>query len=228
MNASYMERSGFYDRLREVAIIPVVVLERVEDALPLARALSWGGLPAAEITFRTSAAEASISAVHEGLPDVMVGAGTVLDVDQAKRAVRAGAQFIVSPGCDLDVVDWCLEHEVPVIPGAVTPTELCALSRRGVRVTKFFPAEASGGLDAVRALAGAFVGHRFLPTGGVSTENLGAYLSSPAVLAVGGTWMVKPNLFEGGDFSRVERAAAAARASVREIRGCDGTGDANA
>lgn len=217
--ASYMEENGFYQHLEETGVVPVVVLEDVRDAVPMGRALAEGGLPVAEVTFRTAAAADCIHAMSEACPQVLVGAGTVVSLDQAKRAVDAGARFVVSPGTDLATVDWCLSHEVCVIPGAVTPTEITALVNRGINVTKFFPAGLFGGKGAIDALASVFVGHRFMPTGGVSAENLGGFLADPAIVAVGGTWMVKPALFSDHDFSRVVQLCGEAAQLVRSTRG---------
>lgn len=215
----YMRQDGFYENVERIGVMPVVVLEKVEDAVPMGNALQKGGLPAAEVTFRTSAAADCIHSIATSCPDVLVGAGTVLNLDQAKRAVDAGAKFIVSPGFDLKVVDWCLENKVDVIPAGVTPTELTALVNRGIEVTKFFPAGIYGGLKAIDALASVFVGHRFMPTGGVNTDNLRDYLTDEAIIAAGGTWMVKPALFQNGDFSEVQHKSAEAAQVVREIRG---------
>ena len=212
----YMD--DFYKNVEQVGVVPVVVLDRVEDAVPLGKALAEGGLPAAEVTFRTAAAADSIHAIAQECPDVLVGAGTVLNEAQAKRAVDAGARYIVSPGYDMGVVRWCLAHEVPVIPAGVTPTEVTALVNEGIEVTKFFPAAQYGGLNTIKALAAPFVGHRFMPTGGVSTANVEEYLSSSAIIACGGTWMVKPALFADGDFSKVEQIAREAMDVVKKVR----------
>lgn len=215
----YMEKDGFYQKVYQTGVVPVVVLEHEEDAVPMGRALVAGGLPAAEVTFRTAAAADCIRAMSRECPGLLVGAGTVLNVEQAQRAVDAGATFVVSPGFDLGVVDWCLEHRVDVIPAGVTPTEVTALVNRGLAVTKFFPAAQYGGRATIDALASVFVGHRFMPTGGVSQANVEEYLGDPAIIACGGTWMVKPKLFAGGDFGQVEKAAAEAAAVVRRVRG---------
>lgn len=215
----YMRQDGFYENVERIGVMPVVVLEKVEDAVPMGNALQKGGLPVAEVTFRTSAAADCIHSIATSCPDVLVGAGTVLNLDQAKRAVDAGAKFIVSPGFDLKVVDWCLENKVDVIPAGVTPTELTALVNRGIEVTKFFPAGIYGGLKAIDALASVFAGHRFMPTGGVNTDNLRDYLTDKAIIAAGGTWMVKRALFQNGDFSEVQHKSAEAAQVVREIRG---------
>lgn len=218
MSTGYMNNNGFYEQLHTTGVVPVVVLNKVEDAVPMARALVAGGLPAAEVTFRTTAAADCIREMSQKCPDILVGAGTVVNVEQARRAVDAGAKFIVSPGCDFETVDWCLEHEVNVMPGAVTPTEIMGLVNRGVHVTKFFPANLYGGIPAMNALASVFVGHRFMPTGGVNAQNVCDYLSCPSIIAAGGTWMVKPRLFADGDFSQVEALAAEAATAVRANR----------
>lgn len=218
MSTEYMHNNGFYEGLSQTGVVPVVILDKVEDAVPMAHALVEGGLPAAEVTFRTAAAADCIHEMAEKCPDILVGAGTVVNVEQAKRAVDAGAKFIVSPGCDLETVDWCLEHEVNVMPGGVTPTELMTLINRGIHVTKFFPANLYGGIPAMSALASVFVGHRFMPTGGVNVSNVGDYLSNPAIIAAGGTWMVKPALFADGDFSQVQSLTAEAAAAVAANR----------
>lgn len=219
MSTEYMKNNGFYEQVEKTGVVPVVVLEKVEDAVPMASALVAGGLPAAEVTFRTAAAADCIHEMAEKCPDILVGAGTVVNLEQCKKAVDAGAKFIVSPGYDMDIIDWCLEHEVNLIPGGVTPVELTTLINLGFDITKFFPANLYGGLKAIEALAAVFVGHRFMPTGGVSPDNVRDFLGSKAILAAGGTWMVKPNLFADGDFSRVEALTAEAAAAVREIRG---------
>lgn len=213
-----MERKAFLDRIEQVGVVPVAVIDHERDAVPLARALAAGGLPAVEVTFRTPAAEAAIAAIARACPEVLVGAGTVLNVDQATRAVAAGAQFVVSPGYDPAVVDWCLEQGVNVVPAAVTPSELTALVNRGIDVTKFFPASLFGGKAAIDSLAAVFVGHRFMPTGGVKASNLADYLRDEAIIACGGTWMCTPSLFSDGDFSEVERLSREAADIVRAVR----------
>lgn len=209
----------FYQKLEELAIVPVVVLEKVEDALPMAEALIAGGMPSAEVTFRTPCAAACIKAMAEAHPEMCVGAGTVLTVEQVDEALEAGAQFIVSPGFSKAVVRHCIERGVPVLPGTVTPSEVTAARALGLNVTKFFPAAQYGGLSTIKALCAPFVGHRFMPTGGISAANLEEYLSYPKIIACGGSWMVKPSLFEGGNFSKVTELAAEAMAVVRKVRG---------
>lgn len=209
---------SFYERLEQLGIVPVVVLDKVEDAAPLAHALMAAGMESAEVTFRTACAADAIRAMKAAEPDMCVGAGTVLTMEQLAEAIDAGAEFIVSPGFDEEIVAECIAREVPVLPACVTPSEIIRALKFDLHVTKFFPAAQYGGLDTIRALAAPFVGHRFMPTGGVSTKNVEEYLSCPSVIACGGTWMVKPALFADGDFSEVTHEAAAAMAVVRHVR----------
>ena len=206
-------------RVYEIGIIPVIAFNSVDEALPLCKALMAGGLPAAEVTFRTACAEDCIKKIHEELPDMLLGAGTVLTVEQVEQARAAGSKFIVSPGYNEDVVKHCIDIDLPVLPGTVTPSEVTAAENLGLKVTKFFPASQYGGLNTIKALAAPFVGHRFMPTGGVSTANVEEYLSSSAIIACGGTWMVKPALFADGDFSKVEQIAREAMDVVKKVRG---------
>ena len=208
----------FYGKLESLAIVPVVVLERVEDAAPLAHALMEAGMPSAEVTFRTPCAADCIRAMSLAEHQMCVGAGTVLNTAQLDEALEAGAQFIVSPGFNEGVVRSCIERNAPVMPGTVSPTEVTAAVELGLSVTKFFPAAQYGGLTTIEALAAPFVGHRFMPTGGVSTSNVAEYLSSPSVIACGGTWMVKPELFANGDFSQVAEIGVEAMRLAREAR----------
>lgn len=209
---------NFYEKLEGLGIVPVVVLEKVEDAAPLAHALMAAGMASAEVTFRTACAAACIKAMAEAEPEMCVGAGTVLNMQQLEEAVAAGAQFIVSPGYNAEIVDECIKRDLPVLPGTVTPTEVTYAENAGLRVTKFFPAAQYGGLDTINALAAPFVGHRFMPTGGVSTGNVEEYLTSPNIIACGGTWMVKPALFADGDFTKVQEVATEAMKKVAEIK----------
>ena len=215
-----MERfDEFYQRIWSIGVVPVVVLERVEDAVPLADALVAGGLPAAEVTFRTPVAAECIRVMREAHPEMCIGAGTVLTCEDVDRTLEAGGEFVVSPGFDADVVARCLELGVPVLPAAVTPTEVMAVRRMGLTVSKFFPAKSFGGLATINDLAAPFVGHRFMPTGGVSQANLEEFLSNPSIIACGGTWMVKADLVKGGRFDEVERLSAEAAATVRKLHG---------
>ena len=177
------------ERFANSGVVPVVVLDDAADAIPTAKALLAGGIDTMEITFRTAAAADSIKAVAENVPDMLVGAGTIVNLDQCKLAVECGAKFIVSPGFDPEIVSWCIEHDVATTPGCVTPTEMMAAMKLGLKVLKFFPANVYGGLKALKALAGPFTTIKFLPTGGVNTENIGEFITTPFIQAVGGSWV---------------------------------------
>ena len=191
------------EQFYEYGVVPVVVLEEAKDALPLAKALVEGGLPCAEVTFRTEAAEESIRLMSEKYPEMLVGAGTVLTTKQVDRAAAAGAKFIVSPGFDPEIVDYCLEKKIPVFPGCITPSEVAQAVKRGLRVVKFFPAEQFGGVATIKALSAPYVGLKFMPTGGVSAKNLKEYLACKPIVACGGSWMVKKDLIEAGEFDKI-------------------------
>lgn len=199
--------------METLGIVPVVVIQEAKDALPLAKALTEGGLPCAEITFRTEAAEGAIQAIAAEYPDMFIGAGTILTVEQAQRAVSAGAKFIVSPGFDSEVVDYCIQREIPVIPGCCTPSEVMQAVKKGLKTIKFFPAEQAGGLPMMKAMGAAFGELKFMPTGGISMENLQEYLSWDRVIACGGSWMVK------GDLETVKKLTMEAVEMVKQIRG---------
>ena len=207
------------EQLGAYGVVPVVVLNDVKDALPLAKALVEGGLACAEVTFRTEAAEESIRIMSEAYPDMLVGAGTVLTTEQVDRALNAGARFIVSPGFDPEIVDYCLEKKVPVYPGTVTPSEVAQAVKRGLTICKFFPAEQFGGLSTIKALAAPYTMVKFMPTGGVNLKNLREYLSSDKIAACGGTWMVKADLIKEGKFDEIKQITAEAAAIVKEVRG---------
>ena len=191
-------------KIGQTGIVPVVVLNKVSDAEPLAQALINGGLPCAEVTFRTDAAEASIAAISKKFPQMFVGAGTVLTTEQVDRAVGAGAKFIVSPGFNPKVVEYCLKKGYPITPGIMTPTELEMALGFGLDVVKFFPAEQSGGIAMIKAMAAPYGGVTFMPTGGVSPANLNDYLSFNKILCCGGSWMVKPEMIAAGDFEGIK------------------------
>ncbi len=193
------------EKIGELGIVPVVKMEKAEDALPLGRALIDGDLPIAEITFRTSAAEESIKTLTGELPNLLVGAGTVLTIEQVKKAVSAGAKFIVSPGFNPRVVDYCIENSIPVTPGINNPTQIEMALERGIEVVKYFPAEASGGLPLLKSMSAPYTGIKFIPTGGINQNNLCSYLSNNKVLACGGSWMVKADLISSGNFAEVTR-----------------------
>ena len=206
-------------RLKSAGVVPVVVLDRAEDAVPTARALLAGGVDVMEITFRTEAAAASIHAVAEACPEMLVGAGTVITLEQCRQAVACGAKFIVAPGFDAEVVRWCVKQDVAVTPGCVTPTEIMAAMKLGLRVVKFFPAGVYGGLKALKALSAPFGGVRFIPTGGVDVRNLGEYLSAPVVHAVGGSWLCPKAEIAAGHFEQSTARCREASGIVREVRG---------
>ena len=201
------------DRVEGVGVLPVIVLEDASFAVPLGDALKAGGLPIAEVTFRTAAAEEALHALAAD-PALLVGAGTVLDVDQVDRAVDAGARFIVSPGLRASVVRRAQELGVEVWPGVATPTEVLAALELGLGVVKLFPAGPLGGADLVKALAGPFPAVRFIPTGGVTHANLRDYLALASVVAVGGSWMVPPALLAQGDFTGISGLCAQAVAQA--------------
>ena len=186
--------ADIYNRIGKAAIIPVIKLNRVEEAVPLAQALLAGGIPVAEVTFRTEAAAEGIAAIRREVPQMMVGAGTVLTTDQAIAAVEAGAQFVVSPGSNGKIIDRVLAAGVAMIPGVATPSEIEAAMERGLNVLKFFPAEALGGIAMLKALSGPYSQIKFVPTGGVGPDNMKDYLHQKNVLAVGGSWMIQSNL----------------------------------
>jgi 2-dehydro-3-deoxyphosphogluconate aldolase/(4S)-4-hydroxy-2-oxoglutarate aldolase len=194
-------------KLGEIGIVPVIKIEDAASAVDLGKALIEGELPLAEITFRTAAAEASIRALTRELPELLVGAGTVLTVEQVKKAVGAGAKFIVSPGFNPKVVDFCIEKAVPVIPGVSSPTEIEMALERGLEVLKYFPAGASGGIGFLKAIAAPYAGVKFVPTGGVEPANLREYFAFDRVYAVGGTWIAKEEAIVMGKFGEIARLA---------------------
>jgi len=200
-------------------IVPVVVLNNAADAEPLAEALVKGGLPCAEVTFRTDAAEESIKIMAKKFPEMFVGAGTVLTTEQVDRAIGAGAKFIVSPGFNPKVVEYCIKNNYPVTPGIMTPTELEMALGFGLDVVKFFPAENAGGLKMIKAMAAPYTMMKFMPTGGINATNVRDYLACDKILACGGSWMVKGDLVKEGNFAEIEKLTAEAAAIVKEIRG---------
>ena len=208
-----------FDKFSEFGIIPVVVLEDAKDAESLGRALTEGGLACAEITFRTTAAEGSIKIMTEKFPEMLVGAGTVLTVEQVDKAVTAGAKFIVSPGLNLGVVAHCIKMGIPIIPGICTPTEVEKAMTFGLDVVKFFPAEPAGGLNFIKAIAAPYTGIKFMPTGGINAGNVRDYLKYDRIIACGGSWMVKGDLIKTGNFKKITELTAEASRIVKEIRG---------
>ena len=199
--------SNVLARLGETRVLPVVELDASEAALPLARALMAGGLPMAEITFRSEAAADSIGILRERFPEMLVGAGTVLDIEQVELAYRAGSQFAVTPGFNPAVVQACVETGLPILPGINNPTGVEQAMGFGLDAVKFFPAEASGGVPFLKALSGPYPSMRFVPTGGIAPGNLGSYLALPNVLACGGSWMVSPALVRASGFDEIARLA---------------------
>ncbi|MCR4657080.1 MAG: bifunctional 4-hydroxy-2-oxoglutarate aldolase/2-dehydro-3-deoxy-phosphogluconate aldolase [Lachnospiraceae bacterium] len=216
MNSEKTEK--LLNRLSEIGIIPVVVLNDAKNAEALGKALMEGGLAAAEVTFRTDAAEESIRIMSSKFPDMLVGAGTVLTIDQVDRAVAAGAKFIVAPGFDKKIVKYCLKKDIPVCPGVQTPSEVMAAVKLGLDHVKFFPAENSGGLKMIKAVGAAFPGLKFMPTGGINAENVKEYLKSEKIFCCGGSWMVKKDMIEDGDFDKIRDKAKEAADIVKSCR----------
>jgi len=205
-----------FTKMAALKLVPVVKIEQASDAVALGEALVAGGLPVAEITFRTDAAAEAIRILRSRLPQMLIGAGTVLTVDHARQAMDAGAQFLVAPGFNPKVVDYCLAHGIRIVPGVNSPTDVEMGLDRGLAVLKFFPAEASGGLKMLKALCGPYSGVRFMPTGGITAKNLPDYLAFDRVLACGGTWMVETALISAGRFDEITRLT---REAVRLIAG---------
>lgn len=209
------------DLIKEISaagLVPVVKLNNADDAVKLAEALRNGGLNCAEITFRTDAAEESIRLITEKYPDMLIAAGTVLTTEQADKAMAAGAEFIVSPGLNPDVVRHCTDKGYPIIPGVCTPSEVEKALSLGLKYLKFFPAEAAGGIKMIKAMAAPYTAVRFMPTGGINTDNLADYLGCKAVFACGGSWMVPSDKIGNGNFAEIEKLTADAAALLREIR----------
>ena len=206
-------------QFEEIGIIPVVVINDVNDAEPLGKALMEGGLPAAEVTFRTDAAEESIRIMAKKFPDMLVGAGTVLTTSQVDRAVAAGAKFIVSPGFDPEIVQYCIARDIPVCPGTQSPSEVMAAAQFGLDHVKFFPAELSGGLKMIKAMGAALVNMKFMPTGGINADNVREYLACDKIFCCGGSWMVKGDLIKAHKFDEIKDMVAKAAKIVKECRG---------
>lgn len=206
-------------KIGEVGIIPVVVLNDPKDAEPLAKALIDGGLPCAEVTFRTDAAEESIRIMTAKYPELFVGAGTVLTKEQVDRAIDAGAKFIVSPGLNPVVVQHCIDRGIAICPGVCTPSEIEMALGFGLDTVKFFPAEPSGGLGFIKAIAAPYTTLKFMPTGGISAGNVRDYLAYDRILACGGSWMVKGDLIRSGNFEKITELVREAAAIVKEVRG---------
>ncbi len=190
-------------KIQKMGIVPVIKLENAKDAVPLAKALCDGGLPCAEVTFRTAAAEESIRLMRKAYPDMLIGAGTVLTTEQVDLAVAAGATFIVSPGLNPRVVRYCVEKKIPITPGCSNPSDIEAAIELGLEVVKFFPAEAAGGLAMIKAMSAPYGNMKFMPTGGINAKNLNSYLDFPKIIACGGSWMVSDELVKAGDFDKI-------------------------
>ena len=203
------------ERLANSIVVPVVVLDKVEDAIPTAKAMAAGGVDTMEITFRTACAPDAIRAVADNCPDVLVGAGTIINVEQAKLAVEMGAKFIVSPGFSDEVVGWCVENNIPVAPGCVTPTEIMGALKHGLKMVKFFPANVYGGLNTLKNLAGPFVGLKFLPTGGVSNANIKEFIDTPFIHAVGGSWVCPKADIAAGNWEKITQLCIDARKAAK-------------
>ena len=212
MNAILEQMQGF-------GIIPVVVINDVKDAEPLAKALCDGGLPCAEVTFRTDAAEESIRIMAEKFPEMLIGAGTVLTTEQVDRAVAAGAKFIVSPGLNPRIVKYCVEKGIVITPGTTNPSDVEQAIENGLEVVKFFPAEPAGGLKMIKAMAAPYVGMKFMPTGGINPNNVRDYLAYDRIIACGGSWMVDGKLVNAGEFDKITELVKEAVQIVKEVRG---------
>ena len=208
-----------FEQFSKIGIIPVVVLDDAKDAAPLAKVLCENGLPCAEVTFRTAAAEESIKIMLHEFPDMLVGAGTVLTIEQADKAINAGAKFIVAPGLNPKIVQYCLDKSVPVTPGTQTPSEMEKALELGLKVVKFFPAEPAGGLNMIKAVAAAYVDLKFMPTGGISAKNVRDYLGYNKIIACGGSWMVKKDLIAAGEWDKIGAMVREAADIVKELRG---------
>lgn len=198
-----MEKNAVMERIGQSGIVPVAVIDAVEKAVPLARAMLDGGVDVIEVTFRTAAAADAIKAIRGSCRDMLTGAGTVISLEQCRLAVESGAQFIVSPGFSREVVGWCVDHEVPVVPGCVTAAEIMAALEYGIEVVKFFPSNIYGGLDAMKALTGPFPGVKFIPTSGISAENVGEFIRAPFVFAAGGSWTCPKADIEAENYEKI-------------------------
>jgi 2-dehydro-3-deoxyphosphogluconate aldolase/(4S)-4-hydroxy-2-oxoglutarate aldolase len=204
------------EKIKQYRLVPVIKIDDVNDAVPLCEALTEGGLPVAEVTYRTDAAEESMRRISKACPDILLGAGTVVTVEQVKRAVDAGASFIVSPGFDRNVVEYCVKNDIAVTPGAITPTEIQFVMEYGLNVAKFFPAENAGGIGMIKALAAPFPQMRFIPTGGIHAGNVLDYLAFDKILACGGSWMVKSNLIAAKEFDKIKGLVAEAVTLIKQ------------
>ena len=203
-------------KIQSIGVIPVVKIDKIEDAIPLAKALCEGGLPCAEVTFRTSVAKEAIKEIVQAYPNMLVGAGTVLNIKQVDEAIEAGAKFIVSPGLNTKVVEYCNKKGVLMVPGCSNPSDVEEAIQLGLDVVKFFPAEAAGGLKMIKAMAAPYGNIKFMPTGGINLNNLESYLSFDKIIACGGTWMVTSELIESGNFEEIKKLT---REAVEQMLG---------
>jgi 2-dehydro-3-deoxyphosphogluconate aldolase/(4S)-4-hydroxy-2-oxoglutarate aldolase len=198
-------------------IVPVIVIDDPQNAIPLAQALIEGGLPVAEVTFRTKAAKESIKLIADKFPSILIGAGTVLTIDQVKSSIDSGAKYIISPGLNPGVVEYCVVNKIPITPGIATPSEIEKALEFNLEVVKFFPAEALGGLNYLKAISAPYGNLKFIPTGGIDEKNLASYLSFPKILACGGSWMVKSDLISNKKFDEIKRLSSAALAIAKSV-----------
>ena len=208
-----------FSRMSRCGVVPVVTIENADDAVDTARAMVAGGIDVMEITFRTDAAAECIRRVSASVPEMLVGAGTVITLEQAKLAVECGAKFLVAPGFNPEVVDWCVENGIAVTPGCVTPTEIMNAVLHGLNVVKFFPSNYYGGLEAIKVLAGPYRGVKFIPTTGINQTTMVEYLESPLILAVGGSWVCPKDEISAHHYEKITSLCAAARRVVDEKRG---------
>lgn len=211
--------SDILNKISEIGIVPVVVIDDANTAVDLANAMVAGDIPVAEVTFRTEAAEQAMKNIKANCPDMILGAGTVLTTEQVDAAVEAGAQFIVSPGINPNVVKYCVDRDIPIVPGCANPSNVETALEFGLDTVKFFPAEQAGGLNYIKAIAAPYTTVRFMPTGGINPENVKAYLGYDRIIACGGSWMVKKDLIANGQFDEITRMCKEARQIVRDIRG---------
>ena len=211
--------NSILSKINEIGIVPVIAMTDVEKAVPLAKALLAGGIPCAEVTFRTAEGAECIRRMAAEVPEVLVGAGTVLRKEQVDQAIAAGAKFIVSPGLNPNIVSYCIEKGITMTPGCATPSDMEAALELGLEVVKFFPAEQAGGLNYIKAVAAPYTGLRFMPTGGISPLNLGKYLAFNRIIACGGSWMVTKELIDSGNFAEITRLCKEAVQIMREVRG---------
>ncbi len=210
-------------RLRAIRLVPVIVIDDPRSAPALGRALADGGLPCAEVTFRTAGAREALARLTDECPDVLAGAGTILTAGQAAEARAAGAMFIVAPGLNPVVVDYCLDHGIPVFPGVATPTELEAALTHGLSVVKFFPVEPLGGLPYLKAVSAPYSGVEFMPSGGISLSNIASYLAFSKVVSCGGSWLAPPELIAAGEFGKITTETKRAVAVINQRNGDAGT-----